>query len=123
MPLRGIAAPQNATGNKVKDVRDRKILHTEFFQSSVYYYSSYTQSKIDEKNLQLPMKKYSMCIRLLTVKITVIQMETSHAQLLEKGFQHEEEDSKNRILSQKEYITGEKVKIIEIIFPFCLPAG
>ena len=26
----------------LKDVHDRKILHTQFFQSSVYYYSSYT---------------------------------------------------------------------------------
>ena len=50
-------------------------------------------------------------------------MTTSHAQLLEKAFQHGEEDSKNKILSQKEYITGEKVKISEIIFLSCLPAG
>ena len=48
---------------------------------------------------------------------------TSHAHLLEKGFQNGEEDSKNRILSQKEYITSEKVKILEILFLFCLPAG
>ena len=50
-------------------------------------------------------------------------MRTPRAQLLEKGCQHGKEDSKNKILSQKEYITGEKVKIIEIIFLFCLPAG
>ena len=31
----------------IKDDRDRKILHTEFFQSSVYYYSKFTESKID----------------------------------------------------------------------------
>ena len=49
------------------DVKDRKILHTEFFKSSVYYYSSYTWSKIDEKKLQLLMKKYSVSKRLLTV--------------------------------------------------------
>ena len=49
-----------------------KMLHTEFFESSAYYYSSYTWSKIDEQNLQLPMKKYSVSVRLLTVKITVI---------------------------------------------------
>ena len=50
-------------------------------------------------------------------------MSTSHAQLLEKGCHRGEEDFKNKILSEKEYITGEKVKIIEIIFLFCLPAG
>ena len=49
-------------------------------------------------------------------------MKTSDAQLLGKGCQHGEENSKNKILSQKEYITGEKVKIIKI-FLFCLPAG
>ena len=37
------------------------------------------------------------------------------AQLLEKVCQYGEEDSKNKILSQKEYVTGEKVKIIESI--------
>ena len=30
-----------------------------------------------------------------------VEMRSSHAQLLEKGCQHAEEDSKNKILSQK----------------------
>ena len=34
-------------------------------------------------------------------------MTTSHTQLLEKGCQHGEEDSKNKILSYKECINGE----------------
>ena len=34
----------------LKDVRDRKILRTEFLESSVYYYSSYTWLKIAKKN-------------------------------------------------------------------------
>ena len=56
-----------------------------------------------------------MSIRLLTVKNNShADMRTSNAQLLEKGCQHEEEG---------EYITGEKVKIIEILFLFRLPAG
>ena len=43
-----------------------------------------------------------MSIRLLTVKNNSHpDMRTSQAQLLEKGFQHGEEDSKNKILSQK----------------------
>ena len=50
-------------------------------------------------------------------------LRTSHAQLLGQGSQYREEGSENKILSQKEYITGKKVKIIEIIFQFCLPAG
>ena len=54
------------------------------------------------KNLQLPMKKYSVSVRPLTVKNNShADMRTSYAQLLEKGFQHGEEDSKNKILSQK----------------------
>ena len=52
------------------------------------------------KSLQLPMKKYSMSIRLLTIKNNShADMRTSHAQLLEKGCQHGEEASKNKILS------------------------
>ena len=50
-------------------------------------------------------------------------LRTFHAQFLGEGTQYREEDSKNKILSQKEYITSKKVKIIEIIFQFCLPAG
>ena len=73
------------------------------------------------------MKKFAVTdekiFRVLTVKSNShADMRTSHAQLLKKGFQHGEEESKNKILSQKDYITSEKVKIIEI-FLFCLPAG
>ena len=76
------------------------------------------------KSLLLPMKKYSVSFRLLTVKNSNhADMRTSHTQFLGKGCQLGEEDSKNKILSYKEYITIEKVKIIEITFLFCLPAG
>ena len=75
-------------------------------------------------HLQLPTKNHSMSIRLLTVKNkSHADMRTSHAQLLGTGCQHREEDSKNKILLLKEYITSEKVKSIEIIFLFCLPTG
>ena len=58
-----------------------------------------------------------MFLRLLTLKNNRhTDLRTSHAQLSEKGCQDGEEDSNNKIFSQKEYITGEKVKIIEIIF-------
>ena len=50
-------------------------------------------------------------------------LRTSLAQFSGKIWQYREEDSENKILSLKEYITGEKLKIIEIIFLFCLPAG
>ena len=41
-----------------------------------------------------------MSIRLLTVKNNShADMKTSYAQLLEKGYQHGDEDSKNKILS------------------------
>ena len=50
-------------------------------------------------------------------------MRTSHPQLSGKSCQHGEDDPKNKILSQKEYMAGKKVKIIEIIFLFCLPVG
>ena len=70
------------------------------------------------------MKKYSVSIRLLTVKNNShTDRRTSHAQFSEKGCQYREEDYENKVLSQKEYITGEKVKIIETIFLFCLSAG
>ena len=63
-----------------------------------------------------------MSIRLLTVKNNShTDMGTSHAQFLEKGCQHGDKDYKNKVLSGKECITGEKVKIIE--FLFCLLAG
>ena len=52
------------------------------------------------KKMQLSMKKYNVSIRLLTVQNNSHgDMTTSHAQFLEKGFCHREEDSKNKILS------------------------
>ena len=54
-------------------------------------------------HLQLRMKKYPVSIRLLTVKQnnSHANMRTSHAQLLEKDFQHGEEDSENKICHKK----------------------
>ena len=66
------------------------------------------------------MKKYSLSIRLLTVRNNShTDLRTSHAKLLEQGCQNEEEDCENIFLSLKEYITGEEVKVIEIIFLLC----
>ena len=45
-------------------------------------------------------EKYSMSIRLLTVKDDIhMDSRTSHAQFLGKGSQYREEDSENKILS------------------------
>ena len=62
-----------------------------------------TQAIIGRKSMKkfaVTDKKYSMSIRLLTVKNNShADMRTFHAQLLEKGCQHGEEDSKIKILS------------------------
>ena len=58
----------------------------------------YTWLEIDE-NFQLPMKKCSMSLRLLTVKDTSgTNLRTSHTQLSGKGSQYRKEDSENKIL-------------------------
>ena len=45
-------------------------------------------------------EKYSVSVRLLTMKDNIhTDLRTSHAQLLGKGSQYREEDSKNKILS------------------------
>ena len=52
------------------------------------------------KKFAVTNKKYSVSIKLLTVKNNSFpDMRTSDAQLLEKGVQHGEEDSRNKILS------------------------
>ena len=69
-------------------------------------------------------EKYFVSERLLTMKDKLhTDLRNSHAQFLGKGSQYREKDSENEILSEKEYITSKKVKIIEIIFQFCLPEG
>ena len=74
--------------------------YTQNFFKVRYIIIQAIRSRKSIKNLQLPMKKYSMSVRLLTVKNNSHEeMRTSHAQLLEKGCQHGDEDSKNKILS------------------------
>ena len=83
-------------------MHDRKILHrdpTFVLKFSILLFKLYlveNRSKI----LQLPMKKHSMSIRLFTIKNdSHADIRTPHAQLLEEGCYHGEEDSKNKILS------------------------
>ena len=83
-----------------KVVCNRKTIPTKFFKTSVYYHSSYTESKIDGKNLQLPMKTYSVSMRLLNVKDSSgTNLRDSHPQLSGKCHQYGKEDCENRIVS------------------------
>ena len=57
-------------------------------------------SRKSMKKIPLPMKKYSVSVRLLTVKNNShTNLRTSDAQLSEKGCQYREEDYENKILS------------------------
>ena len=57
-------------------------------------------SRKSTKKFAVTDEKHSMSVKLLTVKnYSHADMRTSHAQLLGKGFQHGEEDFKNKILS------------------------
>ena len=70
------------------------------------------------------MKKFFMSMRLLTVKDNSRKdLRTSHAQFLEKGSQRGRKTSKIKFCHKKRTLPAEKVKIIEIIFLFYLPAG
>ena len=52
------------------------------------------------KNFTVTDEKYSLSIRLLSIKNNShTDLRTSHAQLLEKGCQYKEEDYENKILS------------------------
>ena len=83
----------------LKDVRDRKILHTDFLKVQCTTIQAILSGK-SMKKIPLPMKKYSVSIRLLTVKSNShTNLRTSHAQLSGKGCQYREEDYENKILS------------------------
>ena len=63
-------------------------------------------------------------MRLFNVKdASGMNLRTSHPQLSEKAVSIERKTLEIKLYLKKEYITSEKVKIIEIIFLFCLPAG
>ena len=57
------------------------------------------------KKITVTDEKYSLSIRLLTIKNNShADLRSSHTQLSEKDCQYIEEDSENKILSQEEYI-------------------
>ena len=56
--------------------------------------------KSKKKNVQLPMKKYSVSVRPLTIKnFSHTDLRTFQAQFSENGCQYREEGSEDRILS------------------------
>ena len=74
--------------------------YTQIFSKVQYIIIQVILSRKSMKNLQLPTKKYSVSIRLLTVKNNShMDLKTSHAQLSEKGCQYREEDYENKSLS------------------------
>ena len=79
--------------------RQKDPTHRIFSKFSILLFKLYLAEN-QSKNLQLPMKKYFMSVKLLNVKNNShADMTTSHTQLLGKGCQHGEEDFKNKILS------------------------
>ena len=83
---------------RLKDVRDRKILHTDFCKVQCII-SQAILSRKAMKKFTVTDKKYSVSIRLLTVKTNShTYLRTSHAQLLEKGCQYTEEHYENKIM-------------------------
>ena len=79
-----------------------KILHTEFFESSLYYYSSYTCLKLMKKITVTDDKIFRVYKAFDSKKSNSdTDLRTSHAQLSEKSCQYGEEDSKNKIFKIK----------------------
>ena len=75
------------------------------------------------KKFAVTDEKYSVSIRLLTVKNNShADMRISRAQLWEKALSMERKSPKIKFCYKKS-TSPVKVKIIEIIFIFCLPAG
>ena len=85
----------------IKDVSDRnsKILRTEFFESSIYYYSSYNWSKFMKKITVTDEKIFHVHKAFDHKNNSHADLRTSHAHLSEKGCQCSEKDSKNKVLS------------------------
>ena len=79
--------------------RQKEPTHRIFSKFSMLLFKLYLVEN-RRKNLQLPMKKHFVFIRFLTVKNNShADMRSSHKQVLEKGFQHGDEESTNKILS------------------------
>ena len=83
----------------LKDVRDRKILHTEFFKVQYIIIQATLGRKSMKKFAVTDEKIFHVCKAFDRKNNSHADMRTSYAQLLEKGCQHGEEDSKSKILS------------------------
>ena len=74
--------------------------YTQNFFEVQYIIIQAILSRKSTKTFAVTDEKYSVSITLLTIKDdSHADMRISHAQRLEKGCQHREEDSKNKILS------------------------
>ena len=74
--------------------------YTNDFFKVQYIINQAILSRESMKKFAVTDEKISVSIKLLTVKSNShADMRTYHAQFLEKGFQHGEEDSKNKVLS------------------------
>ena len=87
--------------NVFKDVCDSKILYTEFFEVQYIIIEAILSRKLMKK-ITVTDEKYSVSIRLLTVKDNShTDLRTSHAQVLGKSNQYREEDSENKIVIKR----------------------
>ena len=81
-----------------------RVSTTERFYTQIFLKVRHTiiqaiLSRKSMKKLQLPMKKYSVSVRLLTVKYNShTDFRTSRAQFSRKGCQYRKEESGNKIL-------------------------
>ena len=74
--------------------------YTQNFYKAQYVIIQAIHSQKSMEKFAITDEKIFHAFRLLTVKNNShVDLRTSHAQLLEKGFQHGVEDSKNKILS------------------------
>ena len=82
-----------------KDVRDRKILHTEFFKVQYIIIQAILSRKSMTKFTVTNEKIFRVCKAFDRKSNSHTDLRTSHTQLSEKGCQYREEDSKNKTLS------------------------
>ena len=83
----------------LKDVRDIKILHAEFFKVQYIIIQSILSRKSMKKFAVIDEKIFHVYKAFDRKNNSYADMRTSHTQLSGKGCQHGEKDSKNKILS------------------------
>ena len=84
---------------KLKDVRDRKILHKGFFNISTLLIQGILSQKSMKKFTVTNEKIFRVYKAFDRKKISHTDLRTFHAQLSKKGCQNREDDYENKILS------------------------